>query len=335
MAETNDRNHILDLVKGIGIFLVVFGHITHIPCLREYIWNFHMPLFFFVSGVLFNEKDNFSIHIKKRFKSIIVPYVLFFFITYAYWIILERHTRGSEYPPIHQLLGLLYGTYEGNHLYFNGALWFLPCLFCTDLLFYTTNKLSHNSIVYQIGFLCLGYALGSFCQQNGYTFFPFGLHTALVALTFYGIGFFSKSIIRKAPPKISLDHRLGICFLLCSLVYVQYQCIGIYHGSISKANIPFIMLAIIGIVVTLNISYLIQKNSIIEFLGKNSLIFFVFQEQAYRAILFCMSFILHIPIETLRTNLIGNFTATVITFICIIPLCFLWNQSVKPLIQKV
>ena len=49
-----NRKKYIDVLKGIGIFLVVFGHVTHILELREYIWNFHMPLFFFISGFLFN-----------------------------------------------------------------------------------------------------------------------------------------------------------------------------------------------------------------------------------------------------------------------------------------
>lgn len=50
----NNRISYLDIFKGFGIFFVVFGHVTHIGALRDYIWNFHMPLFFFVSGLLYN-----------------------------------------------------------------------------------------------------------------------------------------------------------------------------------------------------------------------------------------------------------------------------------------
>lgn len=41
----NYRIPYLDILKGFGIIFVVFGHITHNHILREYIWNFHMPLF--------------------------------------------------------------------------------------------------------------------------------------------------------------------------------------------------------------------------------------------------------------------------------------------------
>ena len=53
----------IDIAKGIGIILVVLGH-TLVPQVREtgfagflwiFIYNFHMPLFFFLSGYLFEK----------------------------------------------------------------------------------------------------------------------------------------------------------------------------------------------------------------------------------------------------------------------------------------
>ena len=43
----------LDMTKGVGIFLVILGHIEYIreDTLR-WISSFHMPLFFFVGGIL-------------------------------------------------------------------------------------------------------------------------------------------------------------------------------------------------------------------------------------------------------------------------------------------
>ena len=49
----------VDIAKGIGIFLMVMGH-TGIPRIgNQWIYSFHMPLFFFISGFLFNTSVNF------------------------------------------------------------------------------------------------------------------------------------------------------------------------------------------------------------------------------------------------------------------------------------
>jgi fucose 4-O-acetylase-like acetyltransferase len=44
----------IDFCKGIGIFLVVLGHILRDVIAVDYIYSFHMPLFFFLSGLVSN-----------------------------------------------------------------------------------------------------------------------------------------------------------------------------------------------------------------------------------------------------------------------------------------
>ena len=54
------RDNTIDIVKAIGIIFVVIGHCCAIPrhggdvswqiYICDYIYTFHMPLFFFVSG---------------------------------------------------------------------------------------------------------------------------------------------------------------------------------------------------------------------------------------------------------------------------------------------
>lgn len=62
MVESNqiffkERDLSFDIAKGIAIFLMVIGH-TSIPKIANtWIYSFHMPLFFFVSGVFFNLKN--------------------------------------------------------------------------------------------------------------------------------------------------------------------------------------------------------------------------------------------------------------------------------------
>lgn len=73
------RNINIDIIKGIGIFLMVSGHCgapyTH------FIYLFHMAIFFIASGYCFNGKHSASIStflkfLKRKFKSLWFPYVL-------------------------------------------------------------------------------------------------------------------------------------------------------------------------------------------------------------------------------------------------------------------
>ena len=48
----------IDMVKGVGIILVVLGHSTYISeQALTWLASFHMPLFFIVSGLLFAYKQ--------------------------------------------------------------------------------------------------------------------------------------------------------------------------------------------------------------------------------------------------------------------------------------
>lgn len=47
----------IDCMKGIGIILVVLGHIYKDNFMGQWIYSFHMPLFLVLSGFLMCKKD--------------------------------------------------------------------------------------------------------------------------------------------------------------------------------------------------------------------------------------------------------------------------------------
>ena len=75
------RNHIkwLDVAKGIGIISVFLGHtIFSDEMWRIWIYSFHMPLFFFLSGITYNETkyDKIKNLLVAKSKSILIPYII-------------------------------------------------------------------------------------------------------------------------------------------------------------------------------------------------------------------------------------------------------------------
>ena len=83
MIENNydNRNIVLDIAKGISIITVVIAHLQY-TCFSKYIYWFHMPLFFIISGYLFKKPKNNdkikSMLVKKTLKFL-VPYVAYYF----------------------------------------------------------------------------------------------------------------------------------------------------------------------------------------------------------------------------------------------------------------
>ncbi len=126
MSEVKKKRRIelIDIAKAITIVLVILGHTTgnlDTPMYRRLIYAFHMPLFFFLSGMSTKSKalksfGEWKSIIGKDVLALIVPYVVFAFI-YAPFTFdnVPRFLYGSW-----QMLGKA-GTLT--------SLWFLPSLF--------------------------------------------------------------------------------------------------------------------------------------------------------------------------------------------------------------
>lgn len=86
-----NRLNWIDWAKVIAISLVVFGHIPMNPgnFPQSYITNFHMPLFFLISGYLTKIEYFNTTTLKKYWHTLIIPYICYNIIFYPYWII--RH----------------------------------------------------------------------------------------------------------------------------------------------------------------------------------------------------------------------------------------------------
>lgn len=127
-AARDSRLLTIDVARGIGILLVVLGHnavfreSSH--ALYEAIYLFHMPLFFFVSGVTFRLASPGET-LRKRARALLVPY----FMMGAVALLLTAQS-GDSGRMIEELRGVLYGT--GHTIRFV-PLWFLPCLFLVSV----------------------------------------------------------------------------------------------------------------------------------------------------------------------------------------------------------
>lgn len=72
-----------DNAKAIGIFLMVLGHNALAnDGVFDFIYSFHMPLFFILSGYFSSAKQElFLPYLKKNVKALLVPYVVFYLLT--------------------------------------------------------------------------------------------------------------------------------------------------------------------------------------------------------------------------------------------------------------
>ena len=140
------RENWVDIAKGIGIILVVMGHACCPVLPHGIIYSFHMPFFFFLSGLFICRQceTNFYNYVKKNFRSLLVPYFYFNILSIIFYYVMsiifhKELLLGSVQD---NLIGIIVGMRFGCP--YHHVLWFLPCLFFAKILVYLLYKVSRN-----------------------------------------------------------------------------------------------------------------------------------------------------------------------------------------------
>ncbi len=189
-----ERDRRIDFLKGIGILLVIVGHMQCPVWLKTGIYLFHMPLFFFISGYLFDHSATLWPFTKKKAISLLYPYFIFGCLYIAFeWLvaILTGQESGILFLKKH-ILALLYGNYiYENNVDYIGVLWFLVCLFCASFIYKCISRaFSHAPIKRLLSAMIvavLGYLLGNKLYSSGIRL-PWCLDIAFTATGMIAIG---------------------------------------------------------------------------------------------------------------------------------------------------
>lgn len=129
---SNKRLSYLDMAKGIGIILVLYGHLIYTSeNVRVWISAFHMPLFFVISGITLSmgTKDEKDVkgRISKKAHTLLIPYMWFsiiYFIVDIGNVFLNKITMFDFKANIIATL-----TFAGK-----SVMWFITALFISQVI---------------------------------------------------------------------------------------------------------------------------------------------------------------------------------------------------------
>ena len=133
----------IDIVKLLGMIAVFCGHFgTAGGRLYGFVFCYHVPLFFFASGIFAGNLDKLSFKdaVKKRFMQIMLPYMFFVIINMAVMILTSGDDMITYLKYVKQFI---WGV--RNHMPV-AALWFFPCIFCTGVLFDVLRRVCRKDI---------------------------------------------------------------------------------------------------------------------------------------------------------------------------------------------
>lgn len=182
---STNRINWIDSLKLIGMFYIYLGHLgNNAGKLYLFVFSFHVPLFFFISGIVFKgsrtTKELF-LNVKKSFSSIIIPYVIFSLIGVAFLAIKNQ-------IPAEEVSKMLRECFRGirNNVPL-GSLWFLPCLFIVIIYHSILEVIFKKKIaIFLIAFM---FYIFTPSWWDGVPKVVFNLDSALYYLVFFSFGY--------------------------------------------------------------------------------------------------------------------------------------------------
>ncbi len=308
LKRPDTRIWFIDIARIYGVALVYYGHFiesymkagsavaaTH----YKFIYSFHMPLFFILSGYIAKEHlagTEFSLYLKRQAASRLVPYAFLSLILILPTFWTTDFTVGLELPTTEGYVKGIAVTFLAGFPYFNIPTWFLICLFVVEMMHYAVSRyLTTYSRVVLIGlsFYLIGSILAWYAgflrptnilSPHGKIYPYFMVLEAFTGYSFYLVGVYLNR--KKFLAGNVARHRCFLGVLVClALVYYSFDlnkgmfAMPFYDAVVlatsSHGNvILFPLTAIVGSVMILLLAKLTAKNKTLLFLGSNTLIIF-------------------------------------------------------------
>ena len=150
----NKRIKYIDMLKAFCIILVIVGHMGYTPAkVKLLLYIFHIPLFFFLSGMTLNVEKYDSIvqFFLKKFKAIVIPYFLMNISIFFIKSVILQPQLILKIDILYFIKALILA--DRMHMYYQ--LWFLNVLFLAEIVCYFAIKYSDTFHNYLIVFIVL------------------------------------------------------------------------------------------------------------------------------------------------------------------------------------
>lgn len=273
----------IDYAKALGIFLVVMGHYYSPPVSVFNPYIFHMPLFFFIGGIVFNPQKTFTITTKKvlrhHFLYLIIVYISLGVIAKVATIFTGvKISDGLYLNPIEMISKAYRSNMSESRLFL--VSWFLVsyafvCMSASLLhnilskLFIKYAELLYITITIVIGVASMNYLPAVYVEQKNQAFNL--LCQIGVGLMFYSIGYVSRNLLYK-----NLNITVSFVLFIIALYLVRSNLLHMNFMVWSKypdGVIITLIGAMSGIYITLFIAKLLssmQPSKLLLYVGRNS-----------------------------------------------------------------
>jgi len=269
----------IDQLKGIAFIFVILGHLSINNVFKSWIYSFHMPLFFFATGLTLNVEKVFKTSFKDYFlvhaKRMLIPYFWMQMLSFCLreTIVIIRHK--GEVPVLQYLLGILVGN---NNLVGSPSnpLYYILVLFLAEIALWAIIKIcrANKTAVALIGIFLL--PVGLILTKRDMIWH---VNCVPAAIFFILIGNFMMDLYKAHREKIESMNLLkyGIITLaLFSFGFVCWKYNGRFslHGNYYGKD--FLIATLAAVTTSTAIAFCVMKlpqTKLFTFVGQNTLFY--------------------------------------------------------------
>ncbi len=287
MINSKNQGNIqyMDIAKALGIIAVVLGH-SGVPSIEHFVNLYHMSLFFFISGFLYNDKytDNPVSLVKKRIISLYKPYLIYELI---YLLLHNFFFRINIYNVMFGVPDRLIHPYNASEFVkaflaiiafagrepMAGVFWFFASLFFVNVIFcylswFIKRTFKSNGEYIRVLCIVILFAAGNLATKYGYNIPRF--NNSLVMVLVYYMGY----MFRRYESYINCENTY---FAVISIVLLTVSSLygAVAVGTNNYLSPDFLLAAaVFGIYSNLYISKLIIRknifNKLLIYIGQNT-----------------------------------------------------------------
>ena len=215
-----NRCYYLDLTKVLATLLVILGHVfPEDATVRLYIYAFHMPLFFLVSGIF--HKCTGKINLKRYFQTLLWPTFICIILHILYGLLFRAHDLIYYWNLF--FVDIVLGRHEG-------VFWFIFALFWCKVF------MDIWGIFHRTGLLFFLWLVLLFVPVLLNRRLPLHMTNGLMAFPFYVAGYCGKDYLLGRKPSVKYLLPFALCLALTVLITL-------FHGRVSMMAVHFGQLA--------------------------------------------------------------------------------------------
>lgn|GEM_PF-3292379 len=274
----NKEKSYINVLKGIGALLVVISHAPKTNFISSIVVPCFLALFFWVSGYTYNYKKKYIYDSFIKTIKLMLELGTFEIIMRQLLSILVYNSTFDLKQIIDGYIGLFISV--ANHPRYFDYLWFFPCIFTTKIVFHISHLINNKKISFVISIILSGIGFFVWVYTQNPVDYLWHLPIALLMQIVLELGYLCKlydNSKKESPLGGIFTIFIPILTIIFFLMLLKFPIDADLHTGMFTNGYRYCMYMLIELPVIIFIAKRIEKNKLLEYMGKNSAYFFSYQ----------------------------------------------------------